>query len=125
MVNNKVYHTWRIKMTNKTNTVKTVVPIVKPATKAAKGKPMSKNVTPKTKSKGVVGKKESAIDKVKSPKVTIRSVVDKLFDKNPAMTFDIMLPIIKKAFPETKFQKSHWSWYKHQIINLGRHGKRG
>jgi dCMP deaminase len=37
------------------------------------------------------------------------------FRKNPGLEADELIRTVLRAFPNSKFKKSHYSWYKHQI----------
>ena len=46
---------------------------------------------------------------------TIGYIVLKALEKNPKVTVEELTPIVLKKFPESKFGKTHLSWYKYQV----------
>ncbi len=46
---------------------------------------------------------------------TIGNIVLKALEKNPKVTVEELLPVILKKFPESKFGKTHLSWYRYQV----------
>ncbi len=46
---------------------------------------------------------------------TIGRVVLDALAKDPQITTEDLLPIVLKDHPESKFGKTHLSWYKHQV----------
>ena len=75
--------------------------------------------TGKAKVEGKVEKPVAKNDKVKK---TISSVVLATFKNNPTIKSKDMIEIIKKQFPESKFNVYHFCWYRYQIKN-GRYNK--
>lgn len=58
--------------------------------------------------------------KASTPKVvknTITQLVLRLFNEDPSMKSKEMIEKVKKSFPKSKFQLSHYSWFKYQIKN--------
>lgn len=35
--------------------------------------------------------------------------------KSPTIDYEAMTKLVKTAFPNSKWQASHWAWYKHQV----------
>lgn len=35
--------------------------------------------------------------------------------KTPTIDYEAITKLVKAAFPTSKWQASHWAWYKHQI----------
>ncbi len=56
-------------------------------------------------------------EKSKAPVKTITALVLKLFKVDPTIKSKVMIEKVKKDFPKSKFQLSHYSWYKYQIKN--------
>ena len=49
-------------------------------------------------------------------KVTIKDTVFQAIHKSKGkLTYEEITAIVKKAFPGSKWQKSHWAWYRYQI----------
>lgn len=71
----------------------------------------------KKKAKAVSANKDAKPAKApKSKKPTICSIVLQMLDDNQEVTTqEIYQHLVKNGFPDTKFQKSHLAWYKHQI----------
>lgn len=48
---------------------------------------------------------------------TIKSTVfDAIRRAKGKITYDDITPVVKELFPESKWQKSHWAWYKSRIV---------
>lgn len=81
------------------------------------------NVTPKnTTSKKVVAKKNekkvvAKKSKKSTPKMTITSLVLRLFKNDPTIKGKAMVEEIKAEFPKSAFSIAHYSWFKYQIKN--------
>ena len=75
----------------------------------------------KTSTKKIVStKKEVAKDNKKKvvdnkPKKTISSLVLNEFKTNPTIKSKEMTELVKKSFPESKFNVYHYCWYRYQI----------
>ena len=49
-------------------------------------------------------------------KVTIKDTIFQAIHKSKGrVTYEEITAIVKKAFPGSKWQKSHWAWYRYQI----------
>lgn len=49
-------------------------------------------------------------------KVTIKDTVFQAIHKSKGkLTYEEITAIVKQAFPDSKWQKSHWAWYRYQI----------
>ena len=49
-------------------------------------------------------------------KATIKDTVFQVIHKNKGrIDYDEITAIVKEAFPGSKWQKSHWTWYRSQI----------
>ena len=83
-----------------------------------------KRVVSKLISKKTATKKKATITKAKTSTKTIRSVVDSLFAKSKSVAFETVKRAVKQLAPKSKFDKSHFSWYRHQILTKGKRGKR-
>lgn len=69
-----------------------------------------------TEKKTRVQRAKSTSGKYKS----VRHLMEVIFAKNADMAYDKIEAHVKKEFPSSKFQKTHYSWYKNQIISHSR-----
>ena len=83
--------------------------IIKTARKLVSNKKAIKAIE---KSISKVATKKSVDNK---PKKTISSVVLNEFKTNPTIKSKEMIELVKKQFPESKFNVYHYCWYRYQI----------
>jgi len=57
----------------------------------------------------------------KATRKTITSLVLQLFKKDPKISSKEMIEKVKRDFPKSHFQLTHYSWFRHQIIRKGKY----
>jgi len=80
-------------------------------------KKAEKKVTKKAATKKAATKKVSSRISKSGKYSSIRNLMESLFAKNKEVSFEDALKTVKKEYPNSKFNKQHFGWYRTQIIS--------